>query len=66
MSLVQLLVIEQLDVVLAQSAFEALSVMLLLLLQQGNQVLTDGQQLFQRCLSVLTFRGDPGFHLGLQ
>ena len=66
MSLVQLLVIEQLHVVLAQSVFEALSVVLLLLLQQGNQVLTDGQQLFQRRLSVLTLRGDPGFHLGLQ
>ena len=52
--------------VLAQSVFEALSVVLLLLLQQGNQVLTDGQQLFQRRLSVLTLRGDPGFHLGLQ
>ena len=63
---VQLFVIQQLNPVIQQSRLEMTAVVLLLLLQQGDEAFSDGEQLLERCLPVFARRGDASFHLGLQ
>ena len=64
--LVQLAVIQQLHVVVEQLFAQLFAVVVLLLLQQGYQPFANGQQLFERRLSVFAGGGDASFHLRLQ
>ena len=66
LAIVELVVIQQLHLVLLQLLFEVESEVLLLSLQQGHQLLADGEQLFQGVFAVFTGLGDARLHLRLQ